>query len=56
MTVKPRFVFFQENVDPVHQTEEEKGTEQQVPRRELTVEDERDIWRDITLTQYENTH
>ncbi|XP_067452264.1 DEP domain-containing protein 1A isoform X2 [Thunnus thynnus] len=42
----------QENVDPVLQTEEENQPteEQQLPRRELTVEDEQDIWRDITIT------
>ncbi|GLD49537.1 DEP domain-containing protein 1A isoform X2 [Lates japonicus] len=41
----------QENVDPALQTGEENQSagEQQVQRRELTVEDERDIWRDITL-------
>ena len=46
----------QENVDPALQKEEENQPmgEQQVQRRELRVEDEQDIWRDITLTQYEN--
>lgn len=43
---------FQENIDPALQTQgENEPGEQQVPRRELTVEDEHDIWRDITLTQ-----
>ncbi|XP_034736563.1 DEP domain-containing protein 1A isoform X2 [Etheostoma cragini] len=42
----------QENVDPALQAagENEPIGEQQVPRRELTVEDEQEIWRDITLT------
>ncbi|KAM9848845.1 DEP domain-containing protein 1A [Aulostomus maculatus] len=41
----------QENVDPVHRGEgENHPTEQQVQRRELTVDDEQEIWRDITLT------
>ncbi|XP_035032595.2 DEP domain-containing protein 1A isoform X1 [Hippoglossus stenolepis] len=42
----------QENVDPALQTGEENhpAGEQQMQRRELTVEDEQDIWRDITLT------
>ncbi|XP_026202140.1 DEP domain-containing protein 1A isoform X2 [Anabas testudineus] len=43
-----------ENVDPALQTqgegENQPAGEQQVQRRELTVEDEHDIWRDITLT------
>lgn len=44
-------------MDPARQAEEEnQPVEQQVLRRELTVEDERDIWRDITLTQYEHTY
>lgn len=30
--------------------------EQQKQRRELTVEDEQEIWRDITLTQYKHTN
>lgn len=49
---------FQENVDPAFQPAgDNKPTgEQQVQRRELTVEDEQEIWRDITLTQYEHTH
>ncbi|XP_032382911.1 DEP domain-containing protein 1A isoform X1 [Etheostoma spectabile] len=42
----------QENVDPALQAggENKPIGEQQVPRRELTVEDEQEIWRDITLT------
>ncbi|XP_049911684.1 DEP domain-containing protein 1A isoform X2 [Epinephelus moara] len=42
----------QENVDPALQAggENQPAGEQQVQRRELTVEDEREIWRDITLT------
>ncbi|XP_035503720.2 DEP domain-containing protein 1A isoform X1 [Scophthalmus maximus] len=42
----------QENVDPALQAGEANQPigEQQVPRRELTMEDEQDIWRDITLT------
>lgn len=49
---------FQENVDPALQ---EGGVnqpvgEQQVQRRELTVEDEQEIWRDITMTQYKHIH
>ncbi|XP_074491197.1 DEP domain-containing protein 1A [Sebastes fasciatus] len=41
-----------ENVDPALQAgaENQPTGEQQVPRRELTVEDEQEIWRDITLT------
>ncbi|XP_018526370.1 DEP domain-containing protein 1A isoform X3 [Lates calcarifer] len=41
----------QENVDHALQAgdENQSAGEQQVQRRELTVEDERDIWRDITL-------
>ncbi|XP_070688566.1 DEP domain-containing protein 1A [Pempheris klunzingeri] len=38
----------EENVDPALQTGGEN--QQQVQRRELTVEDEQEIWRDITLT------
>uniref|UniRef100_A0A665TQW6 DEP domain containing 1a n=1 Tax=Echeneis naucrates TaxID=173247 RepID=A0A665TQW6_ECHNA len=42
----------QENVDPALPAEEENQQigEAQVQRRALTVEDEHDIWRDITLT------
>ncbi|XP_033476707.1 DEP domain-containing protein 1A isoform X1 [Epinephelus lanceolatus] len=42
----------QENVDPALQAggENQPTGEQQVQRRELTVEDEQEIWRDITLT------
>ncbi|XP_078114523.1 DEP domain-containing protein 1A isoform X2 [Sander vitreus] len=42
----------QENVDPALQAggENEPIGEQQVLRRELTVDDEQEIWRDITLT------
>ncbi|XP_041791027.1 DEP domain-containing protein 1A isoform X2 [Chelmon rostratus] len=42
----------QENVDPAFQPAgDNKPTgEQQMQRRELTVEDEQEIWRDITLT------
>ncbi|KAL6108353.1 depdc1 [Pungitius sinensis] len=41
-----------ENVDPAPQEGGENHPigEQQVPRRELTVEDEHEIWRDITVT------
>ncbi|KAM6938029.1 DEP domain-containing protein 1A [Lycodopsis pacificus] len=41
-----------ENVDPALEAggENPPAGEQQVPRRELTVEDEQEIWRDITLT------
>ncbi|XP_047442107.1 DEP domain-containing protein 1A isoform X2 [Mugil cephalus] len=43
-----------ENVDPALQAQQKGGTdptdEQQMQRRELTEEDEQDIWRDITLT------
>ncbi|XP_015255448.1 PREDICTED: DEP domain-containing protein 1A isoform X1 [Cyprinodon variegatus] len=43
-----------ENVDPALQTPQDElnkpADEQQRPRRELTVEDEQEIWRDITLT------
>ncbi|XP_037625427.1 DEP domain-containing protein 1A isoform X2 [Sebastes umbrosus] len=41
-----------ENVDPALQAgaENQPTGEQQAPRRELTVEDEQEIWRDITLT------
>ncbi|XP_038151022.1 DEP domain-containing protein 1A isoform X2 [Cyprinodon tularosa] len=43
-----------ENVDPALQTPQDElnkpADEQQQPRRELTVEDEQEIWRDITLT------
>lgn len=53
------FCVFQENVDPALQAQRE-GTnqpaeEQQQHRRELTAEDEREIWKDITLTQYKHT-
>ncbi|XP_076582599.1 DEP domain-containing protein 1A [Chaetodon auriga] len=41
----------QENVDPALQAGDDKPMgEQQVLRRELTVEDEQEIWKDITLT------
>ncbi|XP_028300908.1 DEP domain-containing protein 1A [Gouania willdenowi] len=43
----------QENVDPAFPLQREENhppEEQQTPRRELTEDDERDIWRDITLT------
>ncbi|KAM7012190.1 DEP domain-containing protein 1A isoform 2-T2 [Tautogolabrus adspersus] len=42
----------QENVDPALQAggANQPMGEQQVPRRELTVEDEQEIWRDIALT------
>ncbi len=45
---------FQENIDPALQTggESEPIGEQQMKRRELTEEDEQEIWRHITLTQY----
>lgn len=53
------FCVFQENVDPALEAQRE-GTdqpaeEQQQHRRELTAEDEREIWKDITLTQYKHT-
>lgn len=47
--------FLQENVDPELQAQSKAPGEQQTQRRALTVEDEHDIWRDITLTQYANT-
>uniref|UniRef100_A0A3Q3VMG8 DEP domain-containing protein n=1 Tax=Mola mola TaxID=94237 RepID=A0A3Q3VMG8_MOLML len=42
----------QENVDPAVQSQEESHPvgEQQGQRRQLTLEDEQEIWRDITLT------
>ncbi|XP_034564018.1 DEP domain-containing protein 1A isoform X1 [Notolabrus celidotus] len=42
----------QENVDPALQTEGENQPmgEKQTQRRELTVEDEQEIWRDTTIT------
>ncbi|XP_070817323.1 DEP domain-containing protein 1A [Chaetodon trifascialis] len=41
----------QENIDPALQAGDDKPMEeQQVLRRELTVEDEQEIWKDITLT------
>ncbi|XP_028259027.1 DEP domain-containing protein 1A isoform X2 [Parambassis ranga] len=44
----------QENVDPALHSQQEGANqlteEQQMQRRELTAEDEQDIWRDITLT------
>ncbi|KAM7409264.1 hypothetical protein PAMA_000965 [Pampus argenteus] len=51
-SVKKNMKEMQENVDPVLQAEEENQPigEQQLQRRELTVEDEQDIWRDITMT------
>ncbi|KAM7387712.1 hypothetical protein PAMP_023933 [Pampus punctatissimus] len=51
-SVKKNMKEMQENVDPVLQAEEENRPigEQQLQRRELTVEDEQDIWRDITMT------
>ncbi|XP_072245075.1 DEP domain-containing protein 1A [Leuresthes tenuis] len=43
-----------ENVDPALQVQQEGGNqpteEQKLHRRELTVEDEQEIWKDITLT------
>ena len=49
---------FQENEDPALQAEGENQPigEQQGQRRVMTVEDEQEIWKDITLTQYEHTH
>lgn len=49
---------FQENEDPALHAEGENQPigEQQGQRRVMTVEDEQEIWRDITLTQYERTH
>ncbi|XP_026179548.1 DEP domain-containing protein 1A isoform X2 [Mastacembelus armatus] len=40
----------QENVDPAQVEGENQPTEELVQRRALTLEDEQDIWRDITLT------
>lgn len=47
--------FKQENVDPAlqacHGGQSHLADEQKWQRRELTAEDEQEIWRDITLTQ-----
>lgn len=48
-TMKKQEKDTQENVDPALQTAED-GTQNVVQRRELTVEDEHEIWKDITLT------
>lgn len=52
------YFVIQENEDPSLQAEGEKEPveEPEVQRRELTVGDEQEIWRDITLTQYRHTH
>lgn len=48
---------FQENVDPALQSEGKNQPVggQQAERRQLIVEDEQEIWRYITLTQYKHT-
>uniref|UniRef100_A0A8C6TBV0 DEP domain containing 1a n=1 Tax=Neogobius melanostomus TaxID=47308 RepID=A0A8C6TBV0_9GOBI len=48
-TIKKQEKDTQENVDPALQTEGD-GTEHISQRRKLTVEDEHEIWKDITLT------
>lgn len=52
------YFVIQENEDPSVQANGEKQPveEPEVQRRELTVGDEQEIWRDITLTQYKHTH
>lgn len=52
------YIVIQENEDPSLQANGEKQPveEPEVQRRELTVGDEQEIWRDITLTQYKHTH
>lgn len=54
------FLYFviQENVDPSleSETENQPVEEAGMQRRELTPQDEQQIWKDITLTQYMNTH
>lgn len=49
------FLYFviQENVDPSLESERENKPveEAEMQRRELTPEDEQQIWKDITLTQ-----
>lgn len=52
------YFVIQENEDPSLQAEGEKQPveEPEVQRRELTVGDEQEIWRDITLTQYKPKH
>lgn len=43
-------------MDPAAPSEDEsQPSDQPVHRRQLTVEDEQEIWRYITLTQYEHT-
>lgn len=44
-------------MDPSLQSERESKPVEEVEmqRRELTLEDEQQIWKDITLTQYLNT-
>lgn len=48
-TLKKQEKNTQDNVDPDLQTEKD-GTENMLPRRELTAEDEHEIWKDVTLT------
>ena len=49
------FVFLQENVDPALQAKAEEENQpigdQQAHKRELTEEDEHEIWKEIALTQ-----
>ncbi|KAI3368488.1 hypothetical protein L3Q82_025504, partial [Scortum barcoo] len=51
-SVKKHEKEMQENIDPALQPggDNQPVAEQQVQRRELTVEDEQEIWRDITMT------
>lgn len=47
---------FQDNMDPSAPSEgENQPADQPVQRRQLTEEDEQEIWRSITLTQYKTT-
>lgn len=45
-------------MDPSLESERENKPleEAEMQRRELTLEDEQQIWKDITLTQYINEH
>lgn len=45
-------------MDPSLESERENKPleEAELQRRELTLEDEQQIWKDITLTQYINEH
>lgn len=47
------YIVIQENVDPSLESERENKPveEAEMQRRELTPEDEQQIWKDITLTQ-----